>query len=93
MKIQRLKVANLQKYSQLEKLPQLILLKKRKTFAVSMNYFMKNLRNEIAVKYQKGNEILYEWYQGCCASNIYPNGPLAKEEAKAIKERLQDCRF
>ena len=35
--------------SKSEKLPQPILLKKRKTFAVSMNYFMKNLRNEIAL--------------------------------------------
>ena len=40
---------------------------------------------------QKINEILYEWYQRCCTSSIYPNGPMLKEEAKAIKERLQNC--
>ena len=36
-------------------------------------------------KYQKINDILYLWYQRCCASNIYPNGPMLKEEAMAIK--------
>ena len=41
-----LDVENLQKS---ETLPQQIMIKKRKTFAVSMNYFMKNLRNEIAL--------------------------------------------
>ena len=40
---------------------------------------------------RKINEILHEWYQRCCASNIYPNGPMLNKEAKAIKERLQDC--
>ena len=39
-----LDVENLQKS---EKLPQQILITKRKTFAVSMNYLMKNLRNKI----------------------------------------------
>ena len=41
-------------------------------------------------KYQKINDILYLWYQRCCASNIYPNGLMLKEEAMAIKESLQD---
>ena len=41
-------------------------------------------------KYQKVNDILYVWYQRCCALNIYPNGPMLKEEAMAIKESLQD---
>ena len=41
-------------------------------------------------KYQKINDILYLWYQRCCASNIYPNGPMLKKEAMAIKESLQD---
>ena len=29
-------------------------------------------------KYQKINEILYEWQHRRCASNIYPNGPMLK---------------
>ena len=39
-------------------------------------------------KYQKNNDILYLWYQRCYASNIYPNGPMLKEEAIAIKGSL-----
>ena len=30
--------------------------------------------------YHKINEILFEWYKRCCASNIYPNGVMIKEE-------------
>ena len=41
-------------------------------------------------KYQKINDILYLRYQRSCASNIYPNGSILKEEAMAIKESLQD---
>ena len=41
-------------------------------------------------KYQKINDILYLWYQRSCASNMFPNGPMLKEEAMAIKESLQD---
>ena len=41
-------------------------------------------------KYQKINGILYMWYQRCWASNIYPNVPMLKEEAMAIKENLQE---
>ena len=41
-------------------------------------------------KYQKINDILYLRYQRCYASNIYPNGPILKEEAMAMKESLQD---
>ena len=42
-------------------------------------------------KYRKINEILHEWCQGYCASNIYPNELMLKKEPKAKKERLQDC--
>ena len=41
-------------------------------------------------KYQKINDILYLWYQTFCALNIYPNGPMLKDEAMAIKESLQN---
>ena len=37
-------------------------------------------------KYKVINDILYEWYQKCCSSNFYPNGPLLKEEAMEIKK-------
>jgi len=44
-------------------------------------------------KYHKLNEILFEWYKRCCASNIYPNGAMLKEEAMAIKEQLKNSDF
>ena len=44
-------------------------------------------------KYHKINEILFEWYKRCCASNIYPNGAMLKEEGMAIKEQLQNSDF
>ena len=39
------------------------------------------------------NEILFEWYKRCCASKIYPNSVMLKEEAIAIKEQLQSSDF
>ena len=92
--IQRLDAENLQKYSVLEKLLLQLFLKKKRTFAFSWNYFVKkfNKRNSLG-KYRKINRILYEWYQRCCASNIYANGPMLKEEAVAINEKLQDSNF
>ena len=80
-----------QKYSRLEKLPQQILLKKRRTFAVSMDNFMKKLRNKIALA--STEKLMKSYASGTWASNIHPNGPIMKEEAKAIKERLQDYSF
>ena len=41
-------------------------------------------------KYQEINDILYEWYKRYCASNIFPNGVMLKEEAMALKEKLQN---
>ena len=58
-----------------------------------MKCFMKNQRNVTVITYHKINEILFEWYKRCCASNIYPNGVMLKEEAMAIKEQLQNSDF
>ena len=44
-------------------------------------------------KYHKINEILFEWCKRCCASNIYLNDLMLKEEAMAIKEQLQNSDF
>ena len=44
-------------------------------------------------KYHKLNEILFEWYKRCSASNIYPNGAMLKKEAMAIKEQLKSSDF
>ena len=43
--------------------------------------------------YHKINEILFEWYKRCCASNICRNGVMLKDEAMAIKEQLQNSDF
>ena len=53
----------------------------------------KSKRSNCHGKYHKINKILFEWYKGCCASNIYPNGLILKEEAMAIKEQLQKSDF
>ena len=46
--------------------------------------YQKILRyNEILFEH---NEILFEWYKRCCASNIYPNGVMLKEKTMVIKE-------
>ena len=44
-------------------------------------------------KYQEINDILYEWYKRCCASNIFPSGVMLKEEAMALKEKLQNSDY
>ena len=44
-------------------------------------------------KYHKLNEILFEWYKRCSASNICPNGAMLKEDAMAIKEQLKSSDF
>ena len=41
-------------------------------------------------KYKVINDMLHEWYQKCCSSNSYPNGPLLKDEAMKIKNQLQN---
>lgn len=44
-------------------------------------------------KYREINEILFEWYKKCCASNIFPNGVMLKEEAICIKEKLKNSDY
>ena len=44
-------------------------------------------------KYHNINEILFKWYKTYCASNIYPNGVMLKEETMAIKEQFQNSDF
>ena len=39
------------------------------------------------------NEILYKWFKKCGAANIYPDGPLLKEEAMVIKKCLDKVEF
>ena len=50
----------------------------------------KHFHDKTPGKYKVINDILYEWYQKCCSSNFYPNGPLLTEEAMEIKNQLQN---
>ena len=36
---------------------------------------------------------MYEWFKKCCAANIYPDGPMFKEEAMEIKKCLDKVEF
>ena len=89
--IQTLDVENLQKYLKSEKTAAANILKEEKSIRSQHELFheMSKKLNRSG-KYQKINDILYLWYQTFCALNIYPNGPMLKDEAMAIKESLQD---
>ena len=77
--IQTLDVENLQKY-----------LKSEKAAAAKHELFPeKSKKHNRPGNNQKINDILYLWYQRCFASNIYPNGPMFKEEVMTIKESLK----
>ena len=68
-----------------------IILKEEKSIRSQHELFRdKSKKRNWPGKYQKINYILYLWYQRCCGSSIYPNVPMLKEEAMAIKESLQD---
>ena len=41
----------------------------------------------------KNERKVTEWYKRCCASNVYPNGIMLKEETMAIKEQPQNSHF
>ena len=56
-------------------------------------FFEKSKKRKHHGKYHRINEILFEWYKRCCASNIYPNVAMLKEDAMAIKEQLQNSDF
>ena len=38
--------------------------------------------------FSKVNDTLHEWYLLACSKNIYPDGPILKEKAKEIAEKL-----
>ena len=60
--------------------------KNEKKICEQRKMFSKNSRKRNRHgNYHKINDILFEWYKRCCASNIYPNGVMLKEEVMAIK--------
>ena len=50
--------------------------------------FKGDLKRKRKGQFNDINEILYEWFKKCCAANIYPDGPMLKEEAMEIKNCL-----
>ena len=52
-----------------------------------------NFSREMVKKFGHGqyhliNEILIAWYKNCASANVFPDGPMLKEEAMLIKESL-----
>ena len=92
--IQTLDVENLQKYLKSEKTAAANIFQEEKSIRSQHELFCGKSKKRIRPgKYQKINDILYLWYQRCFASNIYPNGPMLKEEVMAIKESLKHSRL
>ena len=55
--------------------------------------FKGDLKRKRKGQFNDINEILYEWFKKCCAANIYPDGPMLKEEAMEIKKCLDKVEF
>ena len=55
--------------------------------------FKGDLKRKRKGQFNDINEILYEWFKKCCAANIYPDGPMLKEEAMEIKKCLEKVEF
>ena len=55
--------------------------------------FIKDLKKKRKGQFNEINEILYEWFKKCCAVNIYPDGPMLKEEVMEIKKCLDKVEF
>ena len=47
----------------------------------------KSWKTEIRT-YHLINEVLIPWYKECASANVFPDGPMLKEEAMLIKETL-----
>ena len=50
--------------------------------------FSKEIKKLKHGQYHLINEILIAWYKKCASANVFPDGPMLKEEAMLIKERL-----
>ena len=55
--------------------------------------FKGKLKRKRKGQFHDNNEILYVWSQKCCTANIYPDGPMLKEEAIEIKKCLDPEEF
>ena len=44
--------------------------------------FKGNLQRKRKEQFHDINEILHTWFVNCCTANVYPDGPMLREEAK-----------
>ena len=64
------------------------ILKNAKTLEKEYEFFKGNCKKLKHGQYHVINEILITWYGRCAHANIFPDGPMLKEEAMLIKARL-----
>ena len=55
--------------------------------------FEGNFKSKRKGQFNDINKILYKWFKNCCAANIYPDGPMLKEEAMEIIKYLDKVHF
>ena len=54
--------------------------------------FKGDLKRKRKGQFNDINEIFYEWFKKCCVANIYPDGPMLKEESYGNKKVLRQSR-
>ena len=64
------------------------ILRNAKTLQREYEFFKGNFKKLRHGQYHLINEILIAWYKKCASANVFPDGPMLKEEAKLIKQRL-----
>ena len=64
------------------------ILRNAKTLQREYEFFKGNRKKLRHGLYHLINEILIAWYKKCASVNVFPDGPMLKEEAMLIKERL-----
>ena len=64
------------------------ILRNAKTFQREYEFFKGNCKKLRHRQCHLINEILVAWYKKCASANVFPDGPILKEEAMLIKERL-----
>lgn len=64
------------------------ILRNAKTLQKEYEFFKGNCKKLRHGQYHLINEILIAWYKKCVSTNLFPDGPMLKEEAMLIKEKL-----
>ena len=55
--------------------------------------FKGDLKRKRKGQFNDINQVLYEWFEKCCAANVYLDGLMLKEEATEIKKCLDKVEF